>query len=66
MKKNLWSLEYSTEQNCYHVDLLEETLKKNLNACLLKNGNDYQIIYIGSQKDCNIMYKTLLKIKVED
>ena len=30
MKKNLWSLEYSTEQNCYHIDLLEETLKKIL------------------------------------
>lgn len=61
MKKTegLWCLEYSTEQNCFHVDLLERTLETNLKACLNKNNNDYQIVFIGSRDDCSKLYYEL-------
>ena len=62
----VWALEYSAKQDSYNVDLLNNILSKNLDACMLKNSNDYQIIYIGSRKGCDMMYESLLKIRVDN
>ena len=62
----VWALEYSAKQDAYHIDLINNILSKNLDSCMLKTSNDYQIVYIGSRKGCNTMYEALLKIKVED
>lgn len=61
MRKDEWTLEYSTEQNCFHIDLLERTLKTNLEASLEKRNNDYQIVFIGSEEECRELYYKLKK-----
>ena len=62
----VWALEYSAKQDAYHIDLINNILSKNLDSCVLKSSNDYQIVYIGSRKGCNIMYKMLSKVIVVD
>ena len=57
MNKDIWTLEYSTKQNSFHIDLLEKTLETNLNATLEKRNNDYQIIFIGSEEKCEEICK---------
>lgn len=55
----VWCLEYSTSQNCFHKDLLERVLEVNMLSCISRNGNDYQIVYIGTEKRCEEMFETL-------
>jgi len=60
-KNELYTLEYSTIQDSYHIDLLEKTLEINLKASINKKNNDYQIIYIGTEEDCMKFLDDLLK-----
>lgn len=55
----LYALEYSTIQDCFHLDTLQNTLETNLNACLNKSNNDYQIIFIGTSSECKEFFDTL-------
>lgn len=57
MKKDLWALEYSVEQDAFYVNKLDELLEKNLYSCLNKISNDYKIIFIGSEEQCRQFYK---------
>ena len=50
--KELWALEYSAEQKSFNIDMLENILTTNLNACLNKKTNDYQIILIAKEQEC--------------
>ena len=42
----LWSVEYSIKQNCFHVDLLSSILEKNQRAVLEGRNAGYQLIGI--------------------
>ena len=57
--KGLWALEYSTIQKCFHLDTLHNLLTKNINACLNDNNNDYQIVFIGTQQECEKFSKEI-------
>lgn len=37
----LWVAEYSREQDCYHVDQLGRTIRKNMHMVAEKRNNDY-------------------------
>lgn len=44
--KNLWSLEWSFNQRCFHVERLSDCIKSNL-SCLISDGHtDYVLIGI--------------------
>lgn len=44
--KELWTVEWSGSQKCFHVDPLEKTIAANLTAFLEHRSNDYQILAI--------------------
>jgi hypothetical protein len=49
---NLWTAEYSISQGAYHVDTLIRTLQVNIRNAALNRPNDYQVIFIGTAKEC--------------
>lgn len=40
----IYTIEYSASQNCFHVDTLDKVLMMNRTNCRSKNSVDYQII----------------------
>lgn len=52
--KELWTVEWSGSQQCFHVDTLEKTLSQNLQAYAEGRVNDYQILgIVKSQADAH-------------
>lgn len=48
---DLWVLEWSETQRCYHRTKLCESLKKNLDSFYHRRPNDYVPIFVGSDED---------------
>ena len=51
MIPNYYVAEYSIEQNCFHIEQLNDLLKINIEAALSKKHNDYQMIGIFETYD---------------
>lgn len=47
MNNNLYAVEWSESQKCFHVDDFEKTLTRNLNAFADGTANDYKILSIA-------------------
>lgn len=63
----IYTVEYSVSQNCFHVDTLDKVLMMNRTNCRSKNSVDYQIIdlcnsYEQAMEKCN-MYRRNYKIQ---
>jgi hypothetical protein len=53
MSDKAWSLVWSRKQNCFHIEPLQELLKKNKRAFF--DGfalNDYHLICVGTRDQC--------------
>ena len=61
MIENIWVVEYSKSQGCYHITTLEESVKVNKKMFDENNGNDYQII--ATANDMDEAYKLADEIK---
>lgn len=48
----IYALQYSTQQKCFDIDLLNDVIKSNINQMGNKNQSDYKIIWFGSEDDC--------------
>ena len=60
--RDKYAIEYSGKQKCFHIDILEKTLEKNLKD--FKNGifkNDYKIIEICDSYEIAILIKQCLE-----
>ena len=51
----MYSVEYSSNQKCFHIDKLERSLKLNFGNFIRDKMNDYQIIKI---------FKTIEEVKI--
>lgn len=51
---DLFVLEWSQRQNCFHIQPLERTLSFNRGLYLdnIKTINDYRPIYVGTREEC--------------
>lgn len=47
----LWTVEWSSSQGCFHIDPLKRTLERNLMAFIEKRSNDYQILVLAKSQD---------------
>lgn len=60
-----WTVEYSCIQKCFHIDVYEKTLKRNIKNCLNENDqNNY--IFLGMFNDieaANVFVKKMKKTK---
>lgn len=61
----IYTVEYSASQNCFHVDTLEKVILMNRANCRSRNSVDYQIIalcdsYEQAMENCR-KFKRLLK-----
>ena len=61
----IYTVEYSASQNCFHVDTLENVILMNIANCASKNSVDYQIIalcdsYEQAMESCR-KFKKLMK-----
>lgn len=61
MKNEIWVIEHSNIQNCFHVDLLTKVLENNTKNMYEKGASDYQIIYYGTRAECDNYLLKLLK-----
>ena len=61
----LWAVEHSNMQDCFHIDTIENILKINNNNLKNKGNSDYQIIFLGTYEDCN-KYIKKIKITLQD
>ena len=68
MTKDIWVVEYSSRQKCYHVDTLNRSVKNNRHYLMTNNGEscDYSIIgysddYKTAADMCRIMKSTFRK-----
>lgn len=62
MQSDLWVAEFSASQGCFHVDTLDHTLLRNVDAVRRRATNDYQIFGIFETAEqanaaCDIMEK---------
>ena len=60
--RDKYAIEYSGKQKCFHIDILEKTLERNLKD--FKNGifkNDYKIIEICDSYEIAILTKQCLE-----
>jgi hypothetical protein len=48
---DLWVLEWSETQKCYHKDKLCNSVVKNINSFHCRRPNDYVPIYVGSDEE---------------
>lgn len=51
-EETIFALLWSGSQNTFHVEPLKTMLTKNRRACLLGNGTDYVLIFLGSDDQC--------------
>ena len=50
--EDLWVLEWSKKQNCFHVQRAEWLCTKNFNYFLQDEAlNDYHVIFVGSREE---------------
>ena len=49
--KELWTVEYSVDQDSFHVAEFEETLDNNQKSMFARFGNDYQIVELCMTRD---------------
>lgn len=50
--EDLWVLEWSKKQNCFHVQRADWTTTKNFTYFLQDKAlNDYHVIFVGSRQD---------------
>ena len=59
--QDLYALEYSKTQHIFHIALLSSTLLMNLNSIAKPKNqtNDYKIIFIGTEKECEDLKEEL-------
>lgn len=55
--ENLWAVEHSNIQDCFHIGTIEKILAMNINNFLTKGISDYQILFIGTYEECNNFIK---------
>lgn len=48
---DLWVLEWSERQRCYHVDKLCNSIVKNIDSFRCRRSNDYVPIWVGSNEE---------------
>lgn len=57
-----WSVEYSVEQGCFHVDILENALQSNLESVIENHQTQYCIIGVfDSREECRTFIDRLTK-----
>ena len=59
--ENLWGVEHSNTQNCFHIDTIEKILAMNLNNYLCGGCIDYQLLFIGTYEECDNFIKKITK-----
>ena len=47
----MWAVEYSVNQKCFHVELLEDYLTNNIRSITQNTSTDYQLIAICETRD---------------
>jgi hypothetical protein len=58
---NLFVLEWSGKQRCFHVQTLDESVKQNLRCALREKSSDYIIIGLFATRDEVIKATELLR-----
>lgn len=48
MENNIWVVEYSKQQNSFHICTLNESVETNKKLFDLNNNNDFQIISLAN------------------
>lgn len=48
MIEDIWAIEYSVRQNCFHIAKLTDTLKINIRTSINLIDNDYRIVGIAN------------------
>lgn len=62
--KEFYTIEFSADQKCFHIDTLSNVLKMNRMNCICQNSNDYQIIDIcGSFEEAE---RALIEFRCEN
>ena len=71
-KRELYSLEHSQYSEdaggfAFHIGELNDAIEKNLQDCFYNNrkGNKWQIIYIGTQNNCQELMDLLISKRKE-
>jgi len=55
MSEEMWALEWSHKQNCFHIQKICDSLA-SMQAMFIKDApNDYKIIFIGPKESCHAM-----------
>jgi hypothetical protein len=49
--ENLWTVEWSQSQQCFHIDALQKTITRNIAAFMHNRSNDYQLLYIAKSQE---------------
>lgn len=63
MLDNIWVLEYSKQQNSFHICTLIESVDTNIKMFEMQNNNDYQIIALANNlEEINKKYDEFKKI----
>lgn len=44
--QELWTVEYSVEQKCFHIDTLDSTIKNNIQSIVEGKTTSYMLIFI--------------------
>jgi superfamily II DNA/RNA helicase len=47
----VYTVEYSAEQNCFHIDTLDRVLSINLRQVMQGRMNDYKLIAVAPTRD---------------
>jgi len=52
--QDVWVLEYSPLQGCFHVDRIEDSILKNISQAIgARDFTGYITIFAGTQDQCN-------------
>lgn len=52
MTTETWNLLWSAKQNAFHIESMNDTLGKNLDAFFAKRHTDYVTLFVGTFDEC--------------
>ena len=58
-KDNLYFLEYSFSQKCFHIEEITVDLERNMEVFKMKLPNDYYVLFIGTEEECDNFYEKI-------
>lgn len=61
----MYTVEYSVEQGCFHIDKLNQILETNIRMCVDRVSNDYKIIGIFDSHEKAVEFANKVKEKLK-